>query len=280
MSTLLELKNVGLTYQTIKTETEAIKDINFNVHHGEFISIVGPSGCGKTTILSMIAGLLKPTTGEISIDGEKITKISTNVGYMLQRDNLFEWLSVYQNVCVGIKINKNKNCLSKDKIKNLLKTYGLDGFEKSKPNELSGGMRQRVSLIRTLALNPKLLLLDEPFSALDYQTRLSVQNDIYSIIKSENKTVILVTHDISEAISMSDKIVVLTKRPGTIKTIINIDFDKTLTPLERREIPLFNEYFKVLWEELQWKKLKWNFQKTKVLLPIKNLLNVNISKHF
>lgn len=251
MSTLLELKNVGLTYQTIKTETEAIKDINFNVHHGEFISIVGPSGCGKTTILSMIAGLLKPTTGEISIDGEKITKISTNVGYMLQRDNLFEWLSVYQNVCVGIKINKNKNCLSKDKIKNLLKTYGLDGFEKSKPNELSGGMRQRVSLIRTLALNPKLLLLDEPFSALDYQTRISVQNDIYSIIKSENKTVILVTHDISEAISMSNKIVVLTKRPGTIKTIINIDFDKNLTPLERREIPLFNEYFKVLWEELQ-----------------------------
>ncbi|MBR7172316.1 MAG: ABC transporter ATP-binding protein [Clostridia bacterium] len=251
MSTLLELKNIGLTYQTLKSETEAIKNINLSVNNGEFISIVGPSGCGKTTILSMIAGLLKPTVGTIFLDGKPLTKISTDVGYMLQRDNLFEWLSVYQNVCVGIKINKNKNCLSKEKIKELLSKYGLHDFEKSKPAELSGGMRQRVSLIRTLALNPKLLLLDEPFSALDYQTRLSVQNDIYSILKSERKTAILVTHDISEAISMSDKIIVLTKRPGTIKTIINLGFDKSLSPLERRETIVFNEYFKTLWEQLQ-----------------------------
>lgn len=251
MSTLLKLENIGLTYQTIKTETEAIKNINLNIDDGEFVSIVGPSGCGKTTILSMIAGLLKPTTGRILLDDEPVTKVSTNVGYMLQRDNLFEWLTVYQNVNVGIKINKNKNCLTKEKIKELLNKYGLGGFEKSKPAELSGGMRQRVSLIRTLALNPKLLLLDEPFSALDYQTRLSVQNDIFSILKSENKTAILVTHDISEAISMSDKIIVLTKRPGTIKSIIPLEFDKSLTPLERREVPLFNEYFKTLWEELQ-----------------------------
>ncbi len=251
MSTLLELKNIGLTYQTLKSETEAIKNINLSVNNGEFISIVGPSGCGKTTILSMIAGLLKPTVGTIFLDGKPLTKISTDVGYMLQRDNLFEWLSVYQNVCVGIKINKNKNCLSKEKIKELLSKYGLHDFEKSKPAELSGGMRQRVSLIRTLALNPKLLLLDEPFSALDYQTRLSVQNDIYSILKSEKKTAILVTHDISEAISMSDKIIVLTKRPGTIKTIINLGFDKSLSPLERRETIVFNEYFKTLWEQLQ-----------------------------
>ncbi len=251
MSTLLELKDVGLTYQTIKSETEAISNVNFSINQGEFVSIVGPSGCGKTTILTMIAGLLKPTTGSILLDGEPITKVSTNTGYMLQRDNLFEWLNVYQNVCVGIKINKNKNCLHKDKLQNLISKYGLLGFEKSKPNELSGGMRQRVSLIRTLALNPKLLLLDEPFSALDYQTRLSVQNDIHSIIKSENKTAILVTHDISEAISMCDKIIVLTKRPGSIKTIIKLDFEKNLTPLERREVPKFNEYFKILWEELQ-----------------------------
>lgn len=255
MSTLLELKNIGLTYQTLKSETEAIKNINLSVNNGEFISIVGPSGCGKTTILSMIAGLLKPTVGTIFLDGKPLTKISTDVGYMLQRDNLFEWLSVYQNVCVGIKINKNKNCLSKEKIKELLSKYGLHDFEKSKPAELSGGMRQRVSLIRTLALNPKLLLLDEPFSALDYQTRLSVQNDIYSILKSEKKTAILVTHDISEAISMSDKIIVLTKRPGTIKTIINLGFDKSLSPLERRETIVFNEYFKTLWEQLQWKNI-------------------------
>lgn len=251
MNALLEIKNVSLIYQTIKSETEAIKDISFSVNQGEFVSIVGPSGCGKTTILSMIAGLFKPTSGEILIENEKVSKITTNVGYMLQRDNLFEWLNVYQNVCVGIKINKNKNCLSKEQLIALIEKYGLSGFEKSKPTELSGGMRQRVSLIRTLALNPKILLLDEPFSALDYQTRLSVQNDIHSIIKSENKTAILVTHDISEAISMSDKIIVLTKRPGTIKKIIPLDFAKTLTPLERRENPIFNEYFKTLWEELQ-----------------------------
>jgi NitT/TauT family transport system ATP-binding protein len=251
LSTLLELKNICLTYQTKKTETEAIKDVSFKIDKGDFISIVGPSGCGKTTILSLISGLLKPTSGTILIENEPVVKVSTNVGYMLQRDNLFEWLSVYQNVCVGIKINKNNKCLSKEKLKELLSKYGLSDFEKSKPSELSGGMRQRVSLIRTLALNPKLLLLDEPFSALDYQTRLSVQNDIHSIIKSENKTAILVTHDISEAISMSDKIIVLTKRPGTIKKIIELKFDKNTTPLERRENILFNEYFKTLWEELQ-----------------------------
>ena len=251
MKTLLELKNISLTYQTLKFETQAIDNISLTIDSGEFVSIVGPSGCGKTTILSMIAGILPPTSGDIFIDGEKVTKVSTNVGYMFQRDNLFEWLGVYKNILIGPKINHNKNCLSEEKLKDLLSKYGLAGFEKAKPNELSGGMRQRVSLIRTLALNPKILLLDEPFSALDYQTRLSVQNDIYSIIKSEKKTAILVTHDISEAISMSDKIIILTKRPGTIKKIMNIDFDKKLTPLERRNNPLFNKYFKDLWEELQ-----------------------------
>ena len=251
MSTLLELKNINLTYQTLKSETQAIENTSFKIDQGEFVSIVGPSGCGKTTILSMISGLLKPTSGEIFIDGEPVTKISTNVGYMLQRDNLFEWLSVHQNIMIGPKINHKKNCLSKEKLYELVSKYGLAGFEKAKPNELSGGMRQRVSLIRTLALNPKLLLLDEPFSALDYQTRLSVQNDIHSIIKSENKTAILVTHDISEAIVMSDRIIILTKRPGSIKNILKLDFDKSFSPLERRNSPLFNQYFKSLWEELQ-----------------------------
>lgn len=251
MSTLLELKNINLTYQTLKSETEAIKNVSFSVNQGDFISIVGPSGSGKTTILSMISGLLKPTSGEIFLDGELITKVSTNVGYMFQRDNLFEWLNVIQNVRLGAKINLNKNCLSIEKIHELLEKYDLAGFEKARPSELSGGMRQRVSLIRTLALNPKLLLLDEPFSALDYQTRLAVQNDIHSIIKSENKTAILVTHDISEAISMSDKIIVLTKRPGTIKEIIDLNFSKDSTPLERRNNINFNHYFKTLWEALQ-----------------------------
>lgn len=251
MSKLLELKNINLTYQTLKSETEAIKNVSFSVDSGEFVSIVGPSGSGKTTILSIIAGLLKATSGEILLDNEKITGISTNVGYMFQRDNLFEWLTVLQNIKLGPKINSSKNCLSTKKIYELLNKYELSGFEKSRPNELSGGMRQRVSLIRTLALNPKLLLLDEPFSALDYQTRLSVQNDIHSIIKSEKKTAILVTHDISEAISMSDKIIVLSKRPGTVKNIITLNFPANLTPLERRNNIEFNNYFKILWEALQ-----------------------------
>lgn len=251
MSTLLELKNINLTYHTLKSETEAIKNVSFSVDQGDFISIVGPSGSGKTTILSMISGLLKPTSGEIFLDGEPITKVSTNVGYMFQRDNLFEWLNVIQNVRLGAKINLNKNCLSINKIHELLEKYDLAGFEKARPSELSGGMRQRVSLIRTLALNPKLLLLDEPFSALDYQTRLAVQNDIHSIIKSENKTAILVTHDISEAIAMSDKIIVLSKRPGTIKEIIDLNFSKDSTPLDRRNNINFNHYFKTLWEALQ-----------------------------
>ena len=251
MSKLLEINNISLTYQTLKSETEAIKNISFSIDKGEFVSIVGPSGSGKTTILSLIAGLITPTSGEIKIDGKFIKGISTDVGYMFQRDNLFEWLSIYQNVLIGPKINKGKNCLSKSALKSLISKYGLDGFEKAKPSELSGGMRQRVSLIRTLALNPKILLLDEPFSALDSQTRLSVQNNIHSIIKSEHKTAILVTHDISEAIAMSNRIIVLTKRPGTIKTIINLDFNESLSPIERRNNPDFQKYFKTLWDELQ-----------------------------
>ena len=254
MSKLLELKNINLTYQTLKSETKAIENVSFSVNQGEFISIVGPSGSGKTTILSIIAGLLKATSGSILLDGEEITKVSTNVGYMFQRDNLFEWLNVLQNIKLGPKINSGKNCLNQEKINELLKKYELSGFEKARPSELSGGMRQRVSLIRTLALNPKLLLLDEPFSALDYQTRLAVQTDIHSIIKSEHKTAILVTHDISEAISMSDKIIVLSKRPGTIRNIFELNFPINQTPLERRNNTIFNDYFKTLWEALQWKK--------------------------
>ncbi|MBE5755802.1 MAG: ABC transporter ATP-binding protein [Clostridiales bacterium] len=251
MNKLLEIKNISLTYQTLKSETEAIKNISFDVSKGEFVSIVGPSGSGKTTILSLIAGLIAPSSGEIFIDGKQVKNVSTDVGYMFQRDNLFEWINIYQNVLIGPKINHNKNCLSKIELKSLINKYGLGGFEKAKPTELSGGMRQRVSLIRTLALNPKILLLDEPFSALDSQTRLSVQNNIHSIIKSEHKTAILVTHDISEAISMSNRIIVLTKRPGTIKTIFNLEFNESLTPLERRNDPIFNSYFKSLWDELQ-----------------------------
>ena len=220
------------------------------------MGIMAVPGAGKTTILSLIAGLIKPSSGEILIDGTPIKNVSTNVGYMFQRDNLFEWLNIYQNVLIGQKINHNKNCLSKTELKSLIKKYGLDGFEKAKPTELSGGMRQRAALIRTLSSKPKLLLLDEPFSALDYQTRLSVADDIYEILKTEGKTAILITHDIAEAISMSERVIILTKRPGSIKRELNI----TLTmredgriperPSEARGAKEFATYYQEIWKEL------------------------------
>lgn len=250
MENLLELKSVELTYHSPKSETQALKNLNFSVNSGDFVSIVGPSGCGKTTILSLIAGILKPTNGEIFISGKKVEKITEKAGYMFQRDNLFEWLNIWKNVTLGLNFRKRKTPENQEYAKQLLAKYGLSDFEKHYPNELSGGMRQRVALIRTLCLRPEILLLDEPFSALDYQTRLSVQDDVCSIIKSEHKTAILVTHDISEAISMSDKVIILSARPGTVKKIINLDFDKSLTPFERRKQKKFNDYFNLIWSEL------------------------------
>ncbi|MBQ9786411.1 MAG: ABC transporter ATP-binding protein, partial [Clostridia bacterium] len=204
----LQFKDVCFNYFTIKNEFNAITDLSFNINKGEFVSIVGPSGCGKTTILSLIAGLLEPTKGEILLDGGSIK--NANIGYMFQRDHLFEWRSIYKNITLGLEIKgKKKNEEDSLRIDNLLTKYGLIEFKNNHPSQLSGGMRQRVSLIRTLAVMPKLLLLDEPFSALDYQTRLDVCDDVKKIIKEEKQTAILVTHDISEAISLSDKVIVL-----------------------------------------------------------------------
>lgn len=250
MNTLLHLNDISLTYHSKKSETLALNNLSFSVKQGEFVAIVGPSGCGKSTILSIISGLLKASSGEISIYGETITKPSSKVGYMFQRDNLFEWLNIEKNILLSQEITKQKNKGNKQYALNLLKTYGLADFKNRYPSELSGGMRQRVSLIRTLALRPEILLLDEPFSALDYQTRLMVQDDIYSIIASENKTAILVTHDISEAIAMSNRIIVLTARPGKVKTIVNLDFPQGLSPFERRKLPQFSKYFDIVWREL------------------------------
>ena len=250
MENKLCLNNVELIYHSPKSETQALKNLNLTVESGTFISIVGPSGCGKTTILSLIAGILKPTSGEILISGKKVDKTSSLSGYMFQRDNLFEWLSIWKNVTLGLNFKKRNNAENQEYARQLLTKYGLIDFIKHHPSELSGGMRQRVALIRTLCLRPEILLLDEPFSALDYQTRLSVQDDVCSIIRSEKKTAILVTHDISEAIAMSDKIVILSSRPGTVKKIIDLDFDKNLSPFERRAHPSFNEYFNQIWREL------------------------------
>lgn len=198
MKEILEIKNISKTYQHKNGELLAIKDVNFKVREGEFISIIGPSGCGKSTILSIIAGLEKKTDGEIYIEGEVINEISSKIGYMLQRDCLLEWRTIYDNVMFGLEIKKIKNKENIQYAEELLKKYGLYEFKNKFPNQLSGGMRQRVALIRTLAVRPKILLLDEAFSALDYQTRIKVTVDIYKILKKERITTIMVTHDITE----------------------------------------------------------------------------------
>lgn len=246
---ILKIDKVNLTYQTMEGETNALKDISLTINEGEFVAIVGPSGCGKTTILSLISGLMKPTDGKILIGGTPVTGTSCEVGYMLQRDQLFEWRTIEGNVMLGLEIQKRKTQENKSYAMDMIKKYGLEEFTKHLPNQLSGGMRQRVALIRTLAFRPKILLLDEPFSALDYQTRLNVCNDVYKIIRTEQKTAILVTHDISEAVSLADRVVVLSARPATIKNIYKIDIDKP-TPLARREDKKFAGWFDVIWKDL------------------------------
>ena len=245
----LSFKNVNFNYFTKDGEFEALRNLTFSIKKGEFVSIVGPSGCGKTTILSLIAGLLEPTSGEILLDGEKVK--GANIGYMFQRDQLFEWRNIYKNILLGLEIkNKKQNEQDEEYIDSLLKKYGLYEFKTKHPSELSGGMRQRVALIRTLAVKPKLLLLDEPFSALDFQTRLDVCDDVKSIIKEEKQSAILVTHDISEAISLSDRVFILTKRPATLHKIEIMNFAKDLTPLKRRDDKNFASHFNSIWGEL------------------------------
>lgn len=249
MKKLLELKNVSMTYQTMTDEITAIKGLSFNCNDGEFISIIGPSGCGKTTILSLIAGLLTPTSGNIIIDGQNKLDKKDSLGYMLQKDQLFPWRTIEKNVFLPLEIKGINTKENRDYAISLLEKYGLKDFKKNYPDQLSGGMRQRAALIRTLAAKPKLLLLDEPFSALDYQTRLSVCDDVYKIIKAEQKTAVLVTHDISEAISMSDKIIVLTARPSQVKSILKPNLGKG-SPLKNRESPDFGFWFEKIWKEL------------------------------
>lgn len=238
---ILTIKDLDYSYHSPKGETKALTDINLTVCEGEFISIVGPSGCGKSTLLSIISGLTPA-------EGGTLIKNNATIGYMLQRDHLFEWRTVYDNVILGLEIKKAMTDENIARVNQLLERYGLYAFRDKRPSELSGGMRQRAALIRTLALNPDILLLDEPFSALDYQTRLKVSDDIGRIIKEEKKTALLVTHDLSEAISMGDRIIVLSERPGTIRKIIPLQFSqKNLSPLERRNAPEFHQYFHELW---------------------------------
>lgn len=247
----LELKNISKTYQDDNGETLAIKDFSYKFENGEFVTLLGPSGCGKSTLLSIIAGLESPSSGNVLLNGIDITNKRSNIGYMLQKDYLLEWRTILKNVILGLEIKKELTNENVEYAKKLLETYGLSDFIDKYPSQLSGGMKQRVALIRTLATKPEILLLDEAFSALDYQTRLDVSTDVYRIIKSENKSTIMVTHDIPEAISMSDKIIVLSHRPATIKNIHEIKFDiKNRNPLNCRDHPDFRKYFDTIWKEL------------------------------
>ena len=251
MEKILEIKNVSKKYQNKEGEILALQNINLRVNKGEFVSIIGPSGCGKSTLLSIIAGLEEKNGGEIYIEGEKITGISPKLGYMLQRDCLLEWRSILSNTMFGLEIKGKKDKEAKAYVEELLKKYDLYDFKDKYPSELSGGMRQRVALIRTLAVKPKILLLDEAFSALDYQTRIMVTNDIFHILRREGLTALVVTHDISEAISMSDRVVVLSRRPGTVKDIHKIEFEmENRDPINCRENPNFSQYFNTLRKEL------------------------------
>ena len=244
------LKNVSKKYQSLQGETPALQNINLTVKKNEFIAVVGPSGCGKSTLLSIISGLVLPDEGSVYIDEKPIESICDKIGYMLQEDYLFDWRTVFENVKLGLEIQNNVNKNTKEKIYKLLKSYGLKDFARDYPGQLSGGMRQRVALARTLIINPEIILLDEPFSSLDYQSKLKLEEEVSEILNEDKKTVVLVTHDIAEAISMADRVIILSKRPGEIKKIIDIDFGENLTPLARRKVKNFQNYFDKIWKEL------------------------------
>lgn len=248
--TVVEIDRVNLTYHEPHAETAALADLSLRVLGGEFVGVVGPSGCGKTSMLSLLAGLIRPSSGTVRIQGKEPGQTQQPVGYMLQRDHLLDWRNIEGNIMLGLEVQRKQAPAARACALELLDTYGLGEFKRHYPRQLSGGMRQKVALIRTLALEPSILLLDEPFSALDYQTRLKIADEVHAIIKQEGKTAILVTHDIAEAISMSDRVLVFSSRPGTIKGEYPIALDKSVSPLGRRNLPGFKDYFDVIWKEM------------------------------
>lgn len=252
MNPVLTLDHVSYSYHTPSGETPALKDISFSVRPGSFTSIAGPSGCGKSTLLSLIAGLIAPEKGCIRFYKSDAMPAAARIGYMLQHDTLLEWRTIYKNILLGLEVTHQCTEQKKRLAADMMHDYGLASFKNAHPSELSGGMRQRAALIRTLALEPDLLLLDEPFSALDYQTRLTVCDDISTIIRSRKKTAVLITHDLSEAVSAADRILILTRRPGRIKDTISITFPKEAdSPLKRRNFPEFSVYFNEVWKILK-----------------------------
>lgn len=250
-TSIVDIQNVSLSYQEQHAETLAVEGLSFSVAEGEFVSIIGPSGCGKTTVLSLLMGLIQPTTGKILVMGAPAGACNSSVGYMLQRDHLLDWRTVEENVLLSLQVKRMLTPERRDHALRLINTYGLGAFRKHYPRQLSGGMRQKVALIRTLAFDPTLLLLDEPFSALDYQTRLRVADEIFGIIRREHKTAVLVTHDISEAISMSDRILVFSDRPAHLKAEHQVVLSAPDSPLQRRNAPEFTGLFNTIWKELE-----------------------------
>ena len=242
---ILEIKNLSKIYHTTKSEIPAITNLNLNIKNGEFVAIVGPSGCGKTTLLSILCGLEDKSDGKIIYPKDKL-----KIGYMLQTDTLFPWLNILDNSLLGLKVQNKINNDTISKVKDYLATYGLKDFIYKYPNNLSGGMKQRVALIRTLAIDPDIILLDEPFSALDYQTRLTVSDDVWKIIKKEKKTTIMITHDIEEAISLADRVIVLTNRPSKVKSEYEIIMNNKSTPISNRRLEEFKYYYDKIWKDI------------------------------
>lgn len=248
----LQVKDIHHTYFTKASATTALSEITLQVEEGEFVSFLGPSGCGKTTLLSIIAGLIKPTQGTILLEDKPLTGADNQIGYMLQQDYLFPWKTIEENILLGLKLSKQLNDETKKTALDLLKQMGLSGIEKQLPKQLSGGMRQRAALVRTLATEPKLLMLDEPFSALDYQTKLKLEDLVSNTLDEFGKTAILVTHDIGEAIAMSDRVVLFSPSPGKIHRVFQMpDKLRSLSPFEARNHEEFSRTFQTIWKELE-----------------------------
>jgi NitT/TauT family transport system ATP-binding protein len=248
---VISFEHVTKTFITREGETHAVEDISFTVKDGEFVSLLGPSGCGKSTLLSMVAGLFVPTKGKILLSGDQVTSPSNQVGYMLQQDYLLSWRTIKENILLGLEIQHKCNEENEKRALKLLSEMGLLSYKDHYPSQLSGGMRQRVALVRTLVMNPDILLLDEPFSALDYQTKLRLEDLVVDTLRRKQKTAILVTHDISEALAMSDRIIVLSPNPGKIKSIVDVpDSIRDPLPFYSREVPDFQSYFQYIWKEL------------------------------
>jgi NitT/TauT family transport system ATP-binding protein len=251
----VELRDVGLRYFGLEGETEALKGISLTIAPGEFVAIIGQSGCGKSTLLSLISGILEPTDGTVLVDGQRVSGPSRKVGYMLQQDYLFEWRTILENAVLGAEIQGADMAKARARATGLLTKYGLGQFLRHRPRQLSGGMRQRVALARTLCTEPDIVLLDEPFAALDSQTRIALADEVTEILRREGKTAILVTHDIGEAISMAQRVIVLSRRPGRVKSDHAIRFatadGSRPAPFAARNAPEFNGYFNMLWQELE-----------------------------